>query len=108
MKDYEVQWTSTAQSDVRNILSFIINDGISRSKQLLNQLRDRGNKLKTNPGQGRIVPELAENNIYTYREVFHKPWRIIYRIDNNRVYIVSVIDGRRNIEDILLRRILEM
>jgi len=35
-----------------------------------------------------------------------RPWRVIYRIEAERVYVVAVIDGRRNVEDILLARLL--
>jgi len=36
-----------------------------------------------------------------------KPWRVIYRIEKKCVYVVSVIDCRRNVEDVLLERLLK-
>ncbi len=59
------------------------------------------------PERGRVVPELKYNNIENYREVIHYPWRIIHRIDNKNVYVMAIFDGRRNIEDILLNRLLK-
>ena len=58
------------------------------------------------PNRGRLVPELKDQGILQYRELIHPPWRIIYRISENKVYVLSVLDARRNIEDILLKRLL--
>jgi hypothetical protein len=34
------------------------------------------------------------------------PWRIIYRISEMKVYVLSVLDARQNVEDILLKRLI--
>jgi hypothetical protein len=39
-----------------------------------------------------------------YRELIELPWRIIYKIEEDKVFVLAVIDGRRNMEDILLDR----
>ena len=59
------------------------------------------------PEKGRIVPELEFFHIRTYREIIESPWRIIYRIEEQKAHILAVIDGRRNVEDILLQRFLK-
>jgi plasmid stabilization system protein ParE len=56
------------------------------------------------PLQGRIVPELRHYNILTYRELINSPWRIIYKIEEKKVWVLAVLDGRRNMEDVLLDR----
>ena len=61
--------------------------------------------LFTFPERGRIVPELRDQGILQYRELIIPPWRILYRISEKRVYVLSVFDSRRNIEDILLKRL---
>jgi len=40
-----------------------------------------------------------------YRELIISPWRVIYRISEKSVYVLSVLDARQNIEDILFRRL---
>ncbi len=57
------------------------------------------------PERCRIVPELKEQGILQYRELIVKPWRIIFRIAEKKVYALSVLDSRRNIEEILLERL---
>jgi plasmid stabilization system protein ParE len=58
------------------------------------------------PLQGSVVPELRYHNILTYLELIGPPWRIIYKVEQNNVWVLAVIDGRRTVEDILLDRFL--
>ena len=60
------------------------------------------------PEKGRIVPELLEQGLAEYHELIVAPWRIIYKIENRKVLVFSVLDARRNIEDVLLRRLIEL
>ena len=57
--------------------------------------------------QGKNYIGIALFNILSYREMICLPWRSIYRIMENKVWILAVIDGRRNVEDILLERFVE-
>ena len=50
------------------------------------------------------MPELAAFGIRIYRELVVAPWRVVYRIGGKTVSILAVVDGRRNIEDVLLDR----
>ncbi len=58
------------------------------------------------PQRGRYVPELLDKNIREYRELIESPWRIFYKIDGNEVYVLAIIDGRRNIQDILIEKLI--
>ena len=53
-----------------------------------------------------IVPELQAQAVLFYRELLHKSWRIIYRIETNTVYVLALLDARRNVEDLLLNRLI--
>jgi toxin ParE1/3/4 len=64
------------------------------------------NGLAQHPASGRIVPELEAHGYTTYRELVRPPWRIIYRISETSVLVLAVLDGRRNVEDLLLERLL--
>ncbi|MBA7496295.1 hypothetical protein ES702_06894 [subsurface metagenome] len=72
--------------------------------------RTRGNltRLHHSPKGGRIIPELQEYRIYQYRELIVAPWRLMYRAQEDKVYVLAVLDSRQNIEDILLKRILDV
>jgi toxin ParE1/3/4 len=45
--------------------------------------------------------------IREYREVFFKPYRIIYRVVEKNVYIFLIADGRRDMQTLLQRRLLD-
>jgi len=106
MNKYSVLWTKTAEQDLGNIIDYIAQDSLDRSLEILHTIRTYASALTSMPERGRIVPELKVHGISTYRELVISPWRMIYRTDGKNVIILTVIDGRRNLEDILLDRLL--
>ena len=56
--------------------------------------------------RGRAVPELRSVDVYQYLELIESPWRIIYRVHGDEVLVVELLDGRRDLESLLLRRLL--
>ncbi|MGI8905372.1 MAG: type II toxin-antitoxin system RelE/ParE family toxin [Candidatus Sumerlaeaceae bacterium] len=44
--------------------------------------------------------------VLSYRELVVSPWRVIYRITEQHVLVVAIIDGRRNVPDLLYERLL--
>jgi len=42
-----------------------------------------------------------------YRQITKKPWRIIYKTDKRIVNILAIIDSRRNLQDILIKKLLK-
>lgn len=108
MKKYKVLWTKTSLKDLERIIEYISErDNISAAKKIYLRIKKSTNTIELFPNKGRIVPELIKHNIVSYHEVIDSPWRIIYRIENKIVFILAIIDGRRNIEDILLNRFVE-
>ena len=62
--------------------------------------------LETLPQRGHCPPELERIGMMEYREVFFKPYRVIYRIAGREVRVYAVLDGRRDLPDLLQERIL--
>ena len=58
-------------------------------------IMSRIKKLIRFPEMGRIVPEFEEEFYDKYRELIYENYRIIYRIDVDKIYILRIIDGRR-------------
>jgi len=102
---YEVKWAGVAENDLKQIIDYISIDSPDNALQLLTKIRRKASSLNTSPERGRIVRELQDHGIRTYRELIVAPWRIIYRITDKTLYVLSVIDSRRNVEDILLDRL---
>jgi len=105
-KTFEILWATVAEKDLLGIIEYIATEDPGAAVAVLDRIKDGTAKLDRNPKRGRIVPELLNQGISRYREIVIAPWRIIYRIDESVVYIILVIDGRRNVEDILLERLL--
>lgn len=55
--------------------------------------------------RGRIVPELRRRGITVYRELVAAPYRILYRVVRDEVWVVAVIDGRRDTDALLHERV---
>lgn len=101
---YKIQWTQTAKKDLYEIIEYISYDNIEIAKKQYLKIKENSEKLLYFPEQGRIIPELANENINKYREIIISPWRLMYKIEKNIVFVLAVVDGRRNIEDILMKR----
>ncbi len=106
MKRYAVEWAITARDDLDEIITHSAEDSAVNAMNVLERLEERARTLETLPMRGRIVPELQWQGVATYREVQEHPWRLLYRIDGSRVRVVAVLDGRRQLEDLLLARFL--
>ncbi len=105
-KIYDVIWSETSEKDLMGIVEYIAADSPSNAFEIFKEIKQKTSSLYTFPDRGRIVPELQDQGIILYRELIVPPWRIIYRISEKTVYVLSVLDSRQNVEDILLRRLI--
>lgn len=105
-KNYEVIWSNIAENDLKNIIEYIAVDSPYNALKIFKKLKQKASILCTFPDRGRIVPELRDHGILQYRELIIPPWRILFRISEKYVYVLSVLDSRQNIEDILLNRLI--
>ena len=104
-KNYKVLWAETAEEDLKTIIEYIYVDSPPAARDSLRKIKTKASNLCPFPQRGRVVPELKDHGILQYRELIVSPWRVIYRISEEQVYVLSVIDSRRNVEDILLERL---
>ncbi|RJX33692.1 MAG: type II toxin-antitoxin system RelE/ParE family toxin [Desulfurivibrio sp.] len=103
----QVHWAGVAEQDLKDMLLYIAEDSPSNARMVFEKIREKASSLNRLPERGRIVPELQEQGISLYRELIVSPWRIIYRIADKKVYVLSVLDSRQNVEDILLKRLIK-
>jgi len=103
---YKIEWAGVAENDLKGIVEYIAEDSPANALKILKKIKKRASSLYTLPERGRIVPELKDQGISLYRELIIPPWRIIYRISEMKVYVLSVLDARQNVEDILLKRLI--
>jgi plasmid stabilization system protein ParE len=107
MKRFKVIWTQNAELDLELIIEYIKTNSIEIAKKIFIEIKQECNKLYTLPERKRVVPEFQEIGIVKYREIIYKRWRIIYKIGDEKVYVLLVADSSRNLEDILFQRLIK-
>lgn len=103
---FRVQWSETAVRDLEELVSYVAADSAATAERILKKLESRAQSLKSSPARGRVVPELVHFGIRSWRELIVRPYRIIYRIDAGTVHVLAVLDGRRDLEELLLERLI--
>ena len=103
---FRVEWTEAASADFIDIIAFIRRDSPLNAAKVYQRIRKRANSLRRFPDRGHLVPELAELDVTGYREIDIVPYRILYRIDKSKVFVLAVLDGRRDLRQVLTQRML--
>ena len=106
MKKYKVYWSKEAVIDLEEIVDYVSKDRISAAKNIYETIKKRCSRLDTYPETYRKVPELQEIGIQNYREIIFPPYRIVYKLTETSIYIIAVLDGRRDFETFILNRLL--
>lgn len=105
---FKVFLTEDAAGDLDEIYSYIAkNDSPQKAEHVLDQIEKKFISLSELPERGAYPKELLSLGIREYREIFFKPYRIIYRILNKTVYVYLIADGRRDMQTLLQQRLLQ-
>ena len=106
MKD--IIWTEDAAEDLLDIITYQkLKYGVEKANAVYASIQKRVSSLLNYPQKGRIVPELHSIGVTSYHELIEHPWRIIYRVTETAVYIVSLLDSRRNVEEVLYKKMID-
>lgn len=104
---YEVLITAGAERDLEEIYEHIAEfDSLEKADYVLNRLLEVAERLATFPDRGPHPRELQALGIREYRQTFFKPYRLIYRVVGQQVFIYFIADGRRDMQSLLSRRLL--
>ena len=103
-----VQLTDDAVEDLAEICDYLSrHHSPAKAKDVLEQMESRFRSLSEYPRSGSHPKELLEVGIREYREVVSYPYRIIYRVLHEHVYVLVIADGRRDMQTLLQRRLLQ-
>jgi toxin ParE1/3/4 len=106
---YRVVLTQGAEQDLQEIYSYIAEfDGSANADHVLDQIVATTEQLASLPDRGSYPKELLNLGIKEYRQVFFKPYRLIYRVVGKNVVIYLIVDGRRDLQSLLSRRLLDV
>lgn len=104
---YQVLITRGAERDLESIHDYITDfDCPENAEYVQEQLLKAIADLQQQPQRGSYPRELMKLGIQEYRQVFFKPYRVIYRITEMTVHVYLVIDGRRDFQQLLSKRLL--
>ncbi len=100
--------TNDAARDLDELYDYIAeHDAPEKAEYVLEQIEKAFSRLSEYPERGAYPKELRALGIRDYREVFFKPYRIIYRVIDKNVYVLLIADGRRDMQSLLQRRLLD-
>ena len=107
MGKFEVIISEDAEKDLGAIYDFIaVADGVEHAARIQDKLMDEILALGKLPARGKRPLEMLSLGISDYREIQCPPWRIFYFINQDRVCVVAVLDGRRNMSILLQQKLL--
>jgi toxin ParE1/3/4 len=105
---FSVMLTDGAANDLEELWGYInLHDGPGKADHVLDQIEKAFSSLSESPQRGAYPKELLTLGIREYREIFFKPYRIICRVMENHVYMLMIADGRRDMQNLLQRRLLQ-
>ena len=105
---FSVLLTDDAVRDLEELYDYIgQHDVPGKADYVLEQIEKVFSSLSENPRRGVYPSELVSIGIKEYREIFFKPYRLIYRIIEKNVFLLLIVDGRRNMQEFLQRRLLQ-
>ncbi|MDP2794098.1 MAG: type II toxin-antitoxin system RelE/ParE family toxin [Sulfurisoma sp.] len=107
MHRHEVFLTAAAEQDLADLFDYIATrDTPAAANRVLDRIEKVVASLASLPERGSHPRELLALGIRDYRQVFFKPYRLIYRAVDARVFIYLIVDGRRDMRTLLARRLL--
>jgi len=90
----KVEWTDPAWDDLARIAEYIARDSEYYAAAFVQEVKEAAASLAKFAKRGQIVPEFGDPSI---RELLVTPYRLVYRVTENRVVILALIHGARRI-----------
>ena len=91
----KVIWAYAAEEDLEAAASYIHRDSPVYAASFIDRALEAGRSLDEFAERGRMVPELGDSRI---REIFVYSYRLVYRIEDDRISILALIHGRRDFQ----------
>lgn len=105
---FQIFLTDDASRDLEELYDYIAShDSARKANHVLDHIQKTFWSLAENPERGAYPRELLAIGLREYREVFFKPYRIIYRVMAENVYVMVIADGRRDMQTLLQWRLLQ-
>jgi plasmid stabilization system protein ParE len=93
----KIQWTEPAVCDMEKVRDYIAKDSEFYALRFMERVFEILERMSAFPNAGRIVPEAEDESI---REIFFYSYRIIYRTKGERILVLAIIHGSRDLDNI--------
>jgi toxin ParE1/3/4 len=104
---YKIVWSKDAGEEFSEIVLWHkYNAGVNSARKTYIKINSQIKKFKDMPGIGKPVQILKNIGVNDYRQIAMEHWVIYYKIEGQAINVVSIIDGRRNLEEILYKKII--
>ena len=90
----KIEWTRPALLDLESIRDYIRRDSEYYADRFIEKIIEAVESIKKFPKMGRAVPEAEEESI---REVLLHNYRIIHRVESDRILVLTIIHGARDL-----------
>ena len=97
---HRLAWSPEAIEDIEAIASYIERDSLWYARAVVAKIVETAEAIPDHPELGRVVPEIDDRSI---RERFVYSYRIIYRIEQERILVATVVHGSRLLEPFIAR-----
>ena len=96
-----------AEEDLYELYYYIASyDSSEKAEKVLTKIEEACKSLSKFPLRGRVPPELERIGVLENRQLISNPYRMIYEINESAVYIHCILDSRRNLSELLEKRLL--
>ena len=104
---FEVELTEGAEGDLKAIHAWLVEHRSAEDADaLLDAFLDQVGTLERFPLRGGVPKELDALGIREFRQILMAPYRLIYRVIGDTVFILVIADGRRDMQTLLEQRLL--
>jgi toxin ParE1/3/4 len=94
----EIIWSSAAQADVADIAAYLERvSSVATASSFVSAIRAAAMRQAKFPYAARIVPEFQDESRH---ETFVYSYRIIYRVEPEKITILRVVHGKRLLKNV--------
>jgi toxin ParE1/3/4 len=105
VKRRDVRHSTASHEDYAALIEYLADTrGLDVASAVDARLERAISSLSVMAGRGRMVPELRSERGPEFREIISGAYRIIYRNVEDEVWIVAIVDGHRDVDELLLGR----